>query len=59
MMNAFWASENFDAFIAVHSSQPGKTEAKVLAQNERDFRDRINMKPYKTSMWITTGSYLP
>jgi len=41
MMNAFWASENFDAFIVFRSSQPGKTETKFLAHFEGDFRERI------------------
>ena len=46
MMNAFCASENFDAFIAFRSSQPGKTETKFLAQIEGDFRERISGRLY-------------
>jgi len=41
MMNAFWASVNFDAFIAFNSSQPGEMQAKILAQIEGVFRERI------------------
>jgi hypothetical protein len=43
MMNAFGASENFDAFIAFLSSQPGKTETKFLAHFEGDLRERISL----------------
>jgi hypothetical protein len=28
-MNAFWASENLDAFIALRSSQPGNHRGKL------------------------------
>jgi hypothetical protein len=28
-MNAFWASENFEAFIALRSSQPGYRREKL------------------------------
>jgi hypothetical protein len=28
-MNAFWASENLDAFIALRSSQPGNQRGKL------------------------------
>jgi hypothetical protein len=42
MMNAFCASENFDAFIAFRSSQPGKLARNFPVQNEGLFRERIN-----------------
>src|SRR6185436_7156534 len=32
-MNAFWASENREAFIALHSSQPGESAPKTLTKN--------------------------
>jgi hypothetical protein len=42
-MNAFWASENFDAFIAFRSSQPGKLARNFPVQNEGLFRERITL----------------
>jgi hypothetical protein len=32
LMNAFWASENRDAFIVLRSSQPGNSARKTLAE---------------------------
>jgi signal peptidase S26 family len=40
-MNAFCASEHFDAFIAFRSSQPGKLARTFPVQNEGLFRERI------------------
>ena len=39
-MNAFCASVNFDAFIVLHSSQPGKSEQKTLTQNDPVFGEQ-------------------
>ena len=33
-INAFWASENLDAFIALRSSQPGESTRKTLTKND-------------------------
>ncbi|UYO53620.1 transposase [Rhodopseudomonas palustris] len=42
-MNAFWASENFEAFIVFRSSQPRDLAAKTLAKNGPVFRSQIIM----------------
>jgi flagellar basal-body rod protein FlgG len=43
-MNAFWASVNFDAFIAFRSLLPAEGNTrKTLIQNEGVFGERINM----------------
>jgi hypothetical protein len=41
MMNAFWASENFDDFIAFRSSQLEKLAPNCPVQNEGLFREWI------------------
>jgi hypothetical protein len=40
-MNAFWASENLDAFIVLRSSQPGRLRRKTLTQNDPVLGDQI------------------
>src|SRR5438270_10673760 len=40
-MNAFCASENFDAFIVFRSSQPGTQTGKTLAKNDPVFWEQI------------------
>jgi hypothetical protein len=40
-INAFCASENFDAFIVFRSSQPGNQTRKTLAKNGPVFREQI------------------
>jgi hypothetical protein len=42
-MNAFCASVNFDAFIVLHSSQPGKSEQKTLTQNDPVFGEQSSL----------------
>jgi hypothetical protein len=37
-MNAFCASENFDAFIALRSSQPRESPRKTLTKNDPELR---------------------
>jgi len=37
-MNAFWASENFDAFIVFRSSQPGNSGAENSSSDQSSFR---------------------
>ncbi len=39
-MNAFWASEKFDAFIVFRSSQPGDVTAENPIPNDPVFRDQ-------------------
>jgi len=48
-MNAFWASENFDAFIVFRSSQPGRVRRKTLTRNDPVFRDQITAQRFSAS----------
>src|SRR3954451_18571649 len=50
-MNAFCASENFDAFIVFRSSQPGNQTRKTLAKNGPVCGEQINLRdgPMKRS----------
>jgi hypothetical protein len=41
-MNAFWASKNFEAFIALRSSQPGKQCGKLWPKKDPVLRAQIN-----------------
>jgi hypothetical protein len=40
-MNAFWTSENREAFIALRSFQPGNLSGKTLPKNDPTLRPQI------------------
>jgi len=58
-MNAFWASENFEAFIALRSSPAKESPRKTLARNDPVFRAQSrwlcdDMLPFEItqSVWL-------
>jgi len=55
-MNAFCASENFDAFIVFLSSQPGNQTRKTLAKNGPFWWEQIMCLSQIRSAWLGTAN---
>ena len=55
-INAFCASENFEAFIGFRSSQPGNLARKTLAKNGPVLRAQIIVVMSSPHRWMSRGA---